>query len=118
MSKICPTCKGTGKIKSERKNHNDEPQWQLWEHKFIVTTGKGKRIVFQTEYAFITPDGIIDNYRISAPMGHYPLTMVYDGKTDLTGETLEFIKQFEGWKKSSRKVSQANLARHYLVGEL
>lgn len=86
--------------------------WRLYERKWFF--GSDKPILFQTEYAIISPENIVSSYRIIAPLGNYSFAVEREGITDLKGQTLEFIKQFDGWKKSAKKVSQENLARGYL----
>lgn len=89
----------------------------LYERKFFSKDINGKKFLFQTEYAIISPAGIVTRYFIDAPIGHIPLRIVFvipaaedtGGEFwiyDLTGQTLEFIKQFKEfgvWRKSKNK---------------
>lgn len=116
MSKNCPTCGGTGKIETPKVVRDNSPKWQLFERKHFVKNDKGKEFLFQTEYAIISPEGVCTWHRIIAPLGNLEFKCIYEAMTkdggeiwfwDFEGQKLDFIKQYEGWKKSSRRAASA-----------
>lgn len=102
---------GIERVLKPAKNKN---KWQLWEMKFFARlNGKGSLHLFQTDYVVVSPDGIVTQHRVDNPDGCLPFRWLYSFENyvlwDLTGQTLEFLKQFDGWKKRRTKLTDEEL---------
>ena len=110
----CPKC-GAELGVSGHLIRDTTPKWRLYERKHFARIDSGKEFLFQIEYAIISPEGVCTRYSVETPAGHLPYRQLYEAKTengefwlwDLTGQKLEFILQYEGWKKSKRKALEA-----------
>lgn len=95
-------------------------KWQLWEKKTFSTVAGGKKFLFQTDYAFINPDGIISEHRVTNPYGCLPFKNLYERENgfwqwDITGETIEFLKQYEGWRRAKHRMTDEQLEKGWLL---
>lgn len=102
------------------KKMADMNQWQLWKKETFAVGDNGRKFLFQTDYAFIRPDKIIDRLRVTNPHGCLPFRNVYEADGgfwlwDLRGERLEFLKRFDGWKRARHKMTDEQLEKGWLI---
>lgn len=95
-------------------------KWQLWKKETFSTVAGGKKFLFQTDYAFVRPDGIINELRVINPYGCLPFRNIYEADSgfwlwDLAGEPVEFLKQFDGWKKARTTMTDEQLEKGWLI---
>lgn len=88
--------------------------WQLWKYETRVDKNNW---LYQTDYVFIDPDGIIKEYRFIPSYGCLPITYSFAGVpgAEIVGKPLEFIKRFEGWKKVKTKMTDDELSKGWLL---